>query len=114
MRERIAIVGSRNFPDLDRVRAFVHELPEDAIVISGGASGVDTCAVGCAHVRGLLTEVYRADWRRLGRRAGFVRNEEIVKRCDRVVAFWDGVSRGTAHTIGLAAKYGKPCEVIRG
>ncbi len=52
-----------------------------------------------------------ADWKRLGKRAGFARNQTIVDDCDEVLAWWDGKSRGTAHTIGMARKAGKPVTV---
>lgn len=55
----VAIVGSREFPELDRVRDFVRSLPEDACVISGGARGVDQAAEVEAQRRGLFVESYR-------------------------------------------------------
>ena len=45
---RVAVVGSRSFPQLDNVRWFVNELPEGVIVVSGGAHGVDTAAAQAA------------------------------------------------------------------
>ena len=44
---RVAIVGSREFRDLSRVRRFVADLAAkypDAIVVSGGCRGVDAAA----------------------------------------------------------------------
>lgn len=110
---RIAIVGSRDYPDRRAVEAFVAQLPADTIVISGGAPGVDTWADDAAHRRGLITVVFRADWDAHGRSAGFRRNVLIVDEADEVVAFWDGESRGTAHTIGIAHKHGKPVHVFQ-
>ena len=40
------------------------------------------------------------------------RNIEMVKKCDEVIAFWDGFSYGTAHTIATAVAYGKKAIVI--
>lgn len=109
---RIAIVGSRNYPDAKRVFEFVHELPPDTVVVSGGAGGVDTWAILQAKRDGLATKVYPADWGKYGMSAGFRRNQTIVDDVDCVVAFWDGVSRGTADTIAKARKAGKCVEVI--
>lgn len=36
----------------------------------------------------------------------------IIDSCDKVLIFWDGVSRGTAHSIDYAEKIGKPVEVV--
>jgi hypothetical protein len=40
------------------------------------------------------------------------RNIEMVKQCTEVIAFWDGWSYGTAHTIANAVAYGIPVRVI--
>lgn len=37
MGDKIAIVGSREYPVLEEVQTFVKQLPLDAIIISGGA-----------------------------------------------------------------------------
>ena len=59
---RVGIVGSRDWPDPARVHAFVQALAlkyPDAIVISGGAKGVDWSAENAARGCGLGTIVYR-------------------------------------------------------
>jgi hypothetical protein len=40
------------------------------------------------------------------------RNIEMVEACEVVVAFWDGYSYGTAHTIATAKLHNKPTQVI--
>ena len=107
----IAIVGSRDYPDWTHVTRYVDKLPWATVVISGGARGVDTVAVRYAAQRSLMTEVYKAYWNLHGKAAGMIRNQKIVDAADKVVAFWDGKSRGTADTIAKARKAGKPCEV---
>lgn len=102
----IAIVGSRDFPDLDRVRRFVRSLKSDVIVVSGGAGGVDTTAELEARALGLAVEVYTPDWAHYGKAAGAIRNRKIVERADRIVAFWNG-SPGTLITIQMALKVSK-------
>ena len=42
-----------------------------------------------------------------GKRAGLIRNEKIVENSSVIVAFWDGESKGTFHTIQLAKKFNK-------
>lgn len=125
--ERVAIVGSRPplatvmskaawHALLDRVEACVEALPIDTVVVTGMARGVDVCAANAADERGMLVvevPVKRGLWNRVGKRAGFARNAVIAELCTRMVAFWDGESRGTAHAIECARKLGKPVEVIR-
>jgi hypothetical protein len=56
--------------------------------------------------------VFHADWERLGRKAGPIRNAQIVEGVDELVAFWDGRSRGTLNTIALAVGAGVPVKVF--
>ena len=107
----VAIVGSRDFPDRKMVEDFVWQLPFDTVVVSGGARGVDDWAARAAFNRGLKTHIINAEWDKYGKSAGFRRNELIVAAAQVVVAFWDGKSRGTANTIELARKAGKPVDI---
>ena len=104
---KVAIVGSRDYPDPEAVRTYVRSLPKDTTVISGGARGVDSWAVEEAIKAGLETEVFPADWKLYGKSAGYRRNSQIVAAADKVIAFWDGKSRGTKHSMDLADKEGK-------
>jgi len=120
---RIAIVGSRppksTSPDvhtrwlvlLSLVRAYVRALPRDTIVVTGGAPGVDFSAEAAAYARGLVAEVYPADWDKHGRAAGPIRNRVMVRTVDAVTAFWDGVSPGTRDAIDAAREHDKPLIV---
>ena len=113
--ERVAIVGSRGYPDRIAVEAYVWTLSPGSVVVTGGAPGPDTWAaeeIEQRSIEGLSVEVYPADWETHGRAAGPVRNTTIVERCDRVVAFWDGQSKGTLDTIRKAVRAGKPVEIV--
>lgn len=112
MTKRVAIVGSRDFQNLDVVREYVREQSRDTIIISGGARGVDTVAIEEATRLGLLCEVYPADWEQYGKKAGMIRNQQIVDAADEIIAFWDERSRGTKHTIQRAQRMGKPIVII--
>lgn len=104
---RVAIVGSRDYPHMDQVRALVDRMAFVTTVVSGGARGVDREAVNRARSRGLETQVFHADWTRLGKRAGYVRNEQMIQTVDYVVAFWDERSPGTRHAMDIAVLLGK-------
>lgn len=111
---KVAIVGSREYPHPEAVRRFVRTLDRHGVVVvSGGAPGVDRIAVDEAERRGIETLVIAADWVHDGRRAGLLRNHKLVAACDRVVAFWDGHSRGTEHTITIARQAGKAVTVYK-
>ena len=113
MGQKVAIIGSREWADYEMVRDYVYSLDEDDTVISGGARGVDQFAEIYARERGLAVIIFQADWDRLGRRAGMIRNHDIINEADRVVAFWDGKSTGTQHSLRLAAEAKKPVLIFR-
>ncbi len=109
---RIAIVGSRNFSPLSLVREYIRALPKGTVIISGGAIGVDLCARLNAHLCDFRLIEFLPNWKKYGRRAGAIRNQLIVDEADRVVAFWDGSSKGTQITVNMAKKAGKEVELI--
>jgi hypothetical protein len=108
---KIAIVGSRNYDALEFVDTFVRELPAGAVVVSGGARGVDQRSELQARLNRLEVESLRPDWSK-GKGAALDRNSGIVNAADLVVAFWDGDSRGTADTIAKARRSGKLLGVV--
>ena len=105
---KIAIVGSRNVTNID-ISAYVSEAEE---IVSGGAVGIDTIAEEYAKKNGLSFTVFLPQYKLYGRVAPIVRNKEIVDYADKVIAFWDGNSKGTLSTIKYAEKTKKPCEII--
>ena len=105
---KVAIIGSRSICGIKRTAT----LAEAEEIVSGGAAGVDTCAAAYAKENGLKLTVFLPDYPRYGRAAPIVRNRQIVDYADRIIAFWDGRSKGTASVIAYAEKVGKPCEVI--
>jgi predicted Rossmann fold nucleotide-binding protein DprA/Smf involved in DNA uptake len=108
---RIAIVGSRSFARLELIESYVKGLSSDAVIVSGGAPGVDSAAAGAAQAAGRAVMVLEADWQQHGRSAGPMRNAQIVANADRIVAFWNGRSRGTLNTVALAVEAGLPVEI---
>jgi hypothetical protein len=57
-------------------------------------------------------EVYYPLYQKYGKRASLIRNNEIVKNCDAVLAIWDGESKGTAYTINKAKRENKKVMVV--
>jgi len=113
---RVVVCGSRSFSDFallrDKLDAILARKLPNVIILSGGCRGADALGERYASLRGLPIERFLADWARLGRSAGLARNEEMVKAADAVVAFWDGRSRGTGHTISVAKILNKPLRII--
>jgi len=113
---KIAVVGSREFKDKNFIWNRLSErmiMPDTGgfTVVSGGARGVDTYAENFAKEHNIPTIIFPAQWRKYGKKAGYLRNEKIVAEADTIVAFWDGKSKGTKHSIDLAIKAGKPVDI---
>lgn len=106
---KLAIVGSRTFTDYDLLEKTIlqHFKIEDIKgIISGGAIGADTLAEQFAKKHSIPITILKPDWS-LGKGAGFLRNTDIVKAVDTVIAFWDGVSKGTKNSIDTGNKLNK-------
>lgn len=105
---KVAVVGSRSIFSAD-LGMYISDGDE---VVSGGAVGVDSCAAEYAKKKGLKLTVFLPQYDRYGRSAPIVRNKQIVDYADKIVALWDGKSKGTLSVIKYAEKTGKLCEVI--
>lgn len=79
-------------------------------VIHGAAKGVDQMAGEWALELGLGIDAHPADWNKHGKRAGYVRNSEMVEIADAAIIVWDGTSKGTRHSIRLC--HDKPIPYV--
>ena len=69
------------------------QLSDIELIISGGQVRVDFVANELSDTLGVPLRVV-PDYTRHGHRAPFIRNNDIIKHSDFVLAFWDGESRG--------------------
>ena len=99
---KLGVVGSRGFDNpellvkiLDRLRL----TRKVETIISGGARGVDLFAQHYAEVNEIPFIVHEAKWGKYGKSAGYIRNKLIWDDSDIILVIWDGVSKGTKHTI---------------
>jgi len=112
---KVIVAGSRGWTDYDTVRSTLDIVTEGAKnleVVSGTARGVDQMGERYASERGLPCTRFPAEWRRYGKRAGYLRNEQMADYADTLVAFWDGKSPGTEHMINLARSRNMTITVV--
>lgn len=110
---KLAVIGSRDFDnDIQLNEVLLTYKDEITLLISGGSKGADAMAEQWAKAHGIETLIFLPEWSKYGRSAGVMRNQDIIKSCDLCIAFWDGKSKGTASSIRLCKKYGKPCKVF--
>lgn len=114
---KIAMIGSQDFKSLEKVAEKLRETQKNKWypqfrVISGGAPGVDQEVEKWCKEHGVDIEVIRPIKPYIGAYYLY-RDVEIAIKCDRMTAFWNGVSRGTKFTIDYARARGKEVKVIR-
>lgn len=112
---KVAIVGSRDFNDYSQLHYVIDRIRLMYFVdgfVSGGAKGADSLAETYARGCKIPIEVIKPDWEKFGKSAGMIRNGEIIKTADIVLAFWDGRSRGTKNSIDRALAAKKNCFVF--
>ena len=115
---RLAIIGGRNFNDFKKLEEVLHtfywKYPTFRFeqIVSGGAIGADKLGARFAKEYKIDLKEFIPDWDKHGKAAGFIRNEDIIKNSDEVLAFWDSVSRGTANSLSIAKRLKKPTLVI--
>jgi hypothetical protein len=101
------IAGSREGISYEDVVKAMESCPwTPTEVVSGKARGADTFGEQWANENNIPIKEFPADWERLGRKAGTLRNMQMGDYADALVAVWDGSSRGTRHMINYAEQKG--------
>ncbi len=109
----ILITGSRRLTNVDVVFSTLRkELKEGDAVIHGGASGADSIASAYCNENNIACTIMRPIYPSKGDYY-LHRNAEMIGMCDRVIAFWDGESRGTKFTINYARQRKLDVKVIK-
>jgi len=118
---KLAIIGSRDFNDHPRLIDTILDYYSDGVfgkrlriseIISGGAAGADSLGAKFAKENNIKLTVFLPDWNAFGKRAGFIRNRDIIVNCNAVLAFWDGASKGTQNSLSIAKELKKDTLVI--
>ena len=113
-KKKVAIVGSRTFTDYTLLETILDKYKDKInVIVSGGAVGADSLGAKWATKNGIKTTIFKPDWNTYGKKAGYMRNMQIIEECDICIAFWDGESKGTKHSIGLCQQINKPYKVVR-
>lgn len=111
---RVLVTGSRDWVKItvirDALTAVMSEnslLPRSVTIVHGGASGADSIAGGLGRSMGMKVEVFPAQWNTYGKRAGYLRNAEMVATGPAIcLAFIKNQSRGATMCADLAEEAG--------
>lgn len=124
---KIIINGSRDFHNHTYLRLILKDYimtnqinPELIEIISGGAKGADILAIKFAKEYNLNYKIMNADWNKYGKRAGIIRNAEMLTYAISnpndiaiLISFWNGNSKGTKHMIDISNDKGIIVKVIK-
>lgn len=108
---RVAVIGSRGFNDYEKVKETLSKI-NITLLVSGGAKGADLLGERYAKENNIETKIFIPDWDKHGKKAGFLRNTDIIENAELVVAFWDGESKGTLDSINKTKKQNKKLIII--
>lgn len=114
---RLGVIGSRTFKDKERLYNILDKnIDKIELIVSGGAQGADSLAWEWSKDRGMPILMYYPKWYSLDgvydKGAGFRRNYYIIAACDKVLALWDGKSRGTQNSLNIAKELNKHVKLI--
>ena len=116
MKTKLAIVGTRSpklsYKEWEKLLLQEFSSSDLSLIVSGGATGVDTYAKLFAGRHHIPLMEYLPDYAKYGIKAPLRRNALIVKEASKVIAFPSADSRGTFHAISEAQKLKKPVVVI--
>lgn len=120
---KVIIAGSGSFNDYNKLececnRIFkeLHDQGYDMVqenieIISGNCNGADKLGEKFAVDYGLKLSKMPADWKQYPTMGGYIRNEEMALYAKKnaehsvLIAFWDGLSKGTLNMLNTAFRH---------
>lgn len=129
---RLIIAGSRTFNDFsflkEKVLDFIEEIIQDISItdidcfkdwelIEGECEGTDLLGKRFGWEAGMTIREYPADWNRLGKKAGPIRNGQMAEYASQskrgACIVFDGGGPGSANMIKQAKEYGLILKIIK-
>lgn len=115
---RLIIAGGRDFNDYELLKEKVgyilsNKSKNNIQVVSGTANGADKLGEQYAVENQYEIKQFPAQWDVHGKKAGYLRNEEMANYATHCICFWDGQSKGTKHMIDIAKREKLNLRVIR-
>ena len=104
---RTIIAGSRDITDSEFLNSAISECGWTiSEVISGCANGAYKLGEIWAAKNNIPIKKFPANWSKWGKSAGMIRNAEMLKCGQALIALWDGKSRGTKNMIDISKNGG--------
>lgn len=110
------VTGSRDWRDAEKVNDALDlalAFNRNMRLVQGGAAGADRLAYDWAKERDVPVATFAPDYQQPSPQRYHERNDRMLDIADQVIAFWDGVSRGTKSVIDKARDRGLRVQVVR-
>jgi predicted Rossmann fold nucleotide-binding protein DprA/Smf involved in DNA uptake len=105
---RTIIAGTRDCTKRSYLDAALKQCGwKPSVVICGCARGADTLGKEWALENKVPVEYFPAGWEKYGGAAGPIRNTQMARVADALIALWDGESQGTLNMIRQMKSMGK-------
>jgi len=116
---RIIVAGSRYFSNKEWLYSvlddYIKNIDDNVEIVSGHCRGADMLGEQYAKDHGIPLVLFPADWSKYGKRAGYIRNNQMAKYASEkngvLIAFPIGEARGTKMMIRIAHNYDLETEV---
>lgn len=103
---RTIIAGGRDYQFTEADRKFLDSIKNTITeVVNGKASGADSCAVVWAHENRIPVTFFPAVWRKYGKAAGPIRNEQMAIYASEGQCILFPGGTGTQSMYNMALKY---------
>lgn len=106
---KVIVAGSREFDDYQFLKKkldfLLMNVKEEIEIVSGTARGADMLGERYANENNYNIISFKPNWNEFGKRAGYLRNEDMAKYANACVVFWMNKSKGSKHMIDIAKKY---------
>ncbi len=115
----LIVAGSRDIDDYDfvsdQIRKFIKRncFVDNVSIISGHAKGVDLLGERFADDNDLNLIIVPAQWDKFGKRAGYLRNQDMAELATHCLVICANNSKGSMHMYNIAKSKGLTTSIVK-
>jgi len=113
---KLSVVGSKTFNDYQLLKNKLDEINKKTpitLIISDDDKNINNFAKKWAKENNIEIKTYNSDIKLNGDRAKLVRNKDIVVNSDKMMCFWNNLSKSKLHFINVADYNEIPYTIVK-